>query len=1425
MKGDFTRSTYDRRKRYSGVLKQQGRVDLDADWNELVAIRDALATTTRTDVIGPCGVPKVGGGFQIGGGADLTISGGRIYVDGILCEIAESTYSTQPFGSGEALIAEGEEAGVDGRTDLVYLDVWERHVTAVEDPELLDPALNGADTTTRLQTVCHVKVAKGVAASGCDDPVADFPPSGTGTGTLSNQAVATPAEADPCDVVVTGGYRGVENRLYRVEIHTPGPLGTATYKWSRDNGAVCLPVAEFPAAPANRVRLASLGRDRVMAVRVGDWIEITDDAAELAGQPGLMAQVTEADQGTRFITLDRDVPAGAFDVARHARVRRWDQLVDVDANGLLTTDAAPEGLEDGVEVLFGGGDFRTGEYWNFAARTAGGSLEPIVNGAPQGPRHHFCPLALVTWADDGAGAFTATVLDDCRPTFPSLTTICAEDVCFDNDVCDLPAAETVQDALDRLCRERDLRFHNKHLHGWGIVCGLQVECGPDTNGTRRSVTVRNGYAIDCEGNDIYVDEEGGTTLDLFERIEAHDADNPNDPLVTDGDGEVCLTVALDGEGVRYDVERFESAGNPLKSVLGDSILMDFWESCVLRVIEFFKKQVTPGVDEDAGDENAPLVGLARRRATTLLNLLIQLFNPVNGRYVYLSLREHEILRTLYDGLRALLQSRTFCAMFAGARPFPDYPFPDDGLTTFFGKGSHTRVRLHPREPRAYTLGADDRLHIYDVNEGEMVAEVQVPGGQGAVLRDVAFDVERKRVYAIASLGDDTVFAVADVDGVTHEWRPVTVICDADLRTLGVSARVPGSVFGVGLGSGLYEINPENVDPKAGPIVEFNASGHLEIHPDGGMAFATANAPDGPTDRYDRIVRVRLQDPVITATFEVSTEAVVRTGDDDIALALRDDVSDKLYAVAEGGGQKVLLAFRGARAANPQPFPSAEIAIEDTAVRLASFPEGPLMVSFEDSYRIALVDTANDTIVTVPQAELTAFRHPVQISPVSLAVAPDGERVYALNLVSNTINRIPRERLRPENQLDLVALGSYRDAILEAFVDLFGGALQYLKDCLCHHFLVDCPDCEDDDRIYLACVSVRGGQIHQVCNFAKRKYVKSFPTVEYWMSIIPVLPMVKMAVQKFCCAVLPDLIGEYEAPGDEGVAGAKVGGNRVKGVQLRQAVSISHRLNRQVIRRDVDDRFRLTRRLGTDWLGTVGTTRVAPETAPPQKRRVAGSDIVGREAGSVKEKLEESGVDVRVVEYDPKRLGKNLLNVSGTPRDVPAGSTVTLYQKDGEVRYFSRETAPAAGDTRAIVQDLTDLRVSVLDQREAQDQLEAALERQKEVNEELLGARSEVEGLKEELAAVRRASEGEILKVRRESEEELLKVREESREALAEVKQASDEALVAVRRESEEALAERDRRITELLRTTESFEVKLRTIDRLSADVERLKQNR
>jgi hypothetical protein len=107
MKGDFTRFTFDPRKRYSAVLMQQGRVQVDADWNEQLAIGVRREREEGTDVIGGCGVPKTGGGFQVlplgPGVEDFGISAGRIYVDGIACNLVSTEETVTGFPAGDAI--------------------------------------------------------------------------------------------------------------------------------------------------------------------------------------------------------------------------------------------------------------------------------------------------------------------------------------------------------------------------------------------------------------------------------------------------------------------------------------------------------------------------------------------------------------------------------------------------------------------------------------------------------------------------------------------------------------------------------------------------------------------------------------------------------------------------------------------------------------------------------------------------------------------------------------------------------------------------------------------------------------------------------------------------------------------------------------------------------------------------------------------------------------------------------------------------------------------------------------------------------------------------------------------------------------------------------------------------------------------------
>lgn len=421
MKGDFTSFRNGHYKSYTGVLRQQGRVDLDADWNEYVGIQEHLRRTIEKDVIGACGVPKHAAGFAVDWDAargDLTISAGRIYVDGILCELEDETsYLGQPhYPSRPALDP------VDGRTDLIYLDVWQRHVTAVEDPAIREVALGGPDTTTRLQTVWQVKVLEGVGNVGCADEIQGWPPA-PGTGRLSTQETTAIDPEDPCLIAPGGGYRGLENRLYRVEIHRgSGSGGSATFKWSRDNGSVVFPIERFVPGEPTKVIVSRLGRDQVLALREGDRVEVAGDDPELDGAPGLLTRIENIDRARRELTLADDVSGVAGQ--QQPKVRRWDQTETEDTAGLdeggrrVREDEWLD-LEDGVQVRFKAGQsYRSGDYWAFTARTATGKVERLVEAEPRSVDHHYCRLALVTWSVDGT---VDAEVQDCRKEFPPLT--------------------------------------------------------------------------------------------------------------------------------------------------------------------------------------------------------------------------------------------------------------------------------------------------------------------------------------------------------------------------------------------------------------------------------------------------------------------------------------------------------------------------------------------------------------------------------------------------------------------------------------------------------------------------------------------------------------------------------------------------------------------------------------------------------------------------------------------------------------------------------------------------------------------------------------------------------------------------------------------------------------------------------------------
>lgn len=1371
MKGDFSRNTFDPRKRYRGVLMQQGRAQVDADWNEQLEIEHYRTETEAKDVIGLCGVPKDSDGFRldpllpqgIGHSTDLAISNGRIYVDGLLCEleptpVAVSFVNGQPkqatvsnltvdgyaFIKGQwvemsaddvqdkqRLRIEGVDAGqriltFDGdvtafqnstrpvmrrvltyltqpdlpsppfaaqpsggepddppelrpstRFSIAYLHVWEQHVTALDDALIREKALGGPDTATRIKTVWQVELLPLELDENAQfDCQTSFPEwdalVAPASGMLNARTQAASIPSDPCLLPPSAGYRRLENQLYRVEVQKGGSRDQATFKWSRENGSVQTTIEKIEGA---KLTVSDLGKDEALGFAGGNWVELVSDETELRGTPGPLALIVGIDPALRQITLNASVADLAED--QHLKLRRWDQTGNAATVDGIEMAADWIDLEGGIQAQFSEGTYRAGDYWTIPARTATTEIEwppygvPNTDPLPQPPRgirHHYCRLATLKYDE------VVSVRDDCRQFFPPLTRICAEDVCFDNTECQMPGAETVQDAIENLCARNDLRHHNKHLHGWGIVCGLQAHCGPDKlDDPRRHVTVRSGYAIDCEGNDII--HRADEPLDLIQMIADHEQEFPDDPLLDDGVGEVCLVLNSGDAQKPYSLEKYDPSLNSLKSLFKGTIWEDVYNDCLGELVNVFKEEI-----ESTPEASNLAVGPAQKRLTTLFNLLIQLVNT-DGRFVYLSGEkglddlntEHTILKNLYEKLRVIVQSQTFCGQFDSA-PFPDYPFAGLNspvtkppyIPTIFGKDSHTRVRVSPNGGRlVYTCGLGRMINIFDVVTNEMVAQEKFPD-DAAKVRDVAFSADGKQLYACATISNSaSLFAVADINGNRLNWHVPAVTCSARLVTLATISNTPNKVYAIGRGTGLYEFNLQNLTSPITPIHSFNATGHLVIAEQGSQAFAFATASDAGSSSslYDRVLRFNLrattsQQP-LTFFLEVNEQTVF--GSDDIAVAPHPAEGQKLYVVINPpstSNNKHLRVFNKALGTTVSSGSLVDLE-DDTAIRLAFNDVTKfLMLTYADRYCVRLLG-ANDQLVA-------DFRQPVQVSPSSLAVGFDPvkaeqKRVYVLNNVSQTITSIPALQMQPGRQVDLTLLTDYRTAVLEAFVKLAGGLLQYLKDCLCDHLLARCPECDADDKLYLACISIKGGEVYKICNFSLRKYVKSFPTVEYWLSLVPVIPLVGRAVEAFCCAALPDIFGRLTPP-RENTFGSQ---NLFVAVSLLQETNFGNLLS-QFLKQG--------QKLGGQLLKDLLDCAVIDREEPPP---LTNNSIVGMKVDEAARFLNQRGITVSGVEaYDPCSSLSHLLQSIFAPSRLGDGAGVNLVKaQDGTVRYY---TAGATG---------------------------------------------------------------------------------------------------------------------------------------------------
>lgn len=434
MHGDFSLNPLAYRDGVSRVLFQQGRVQLDSDANAQTEAHLRFLRGLAFDLIGAHG--GVGDSFMLTidpKGSGLLIQWGDYYVDGIRCvnlpavDIFSAAMGRQAIAQGVAYATQPNYFPPDdgdwtaGAKDdvLFYLDVFERHVSAGEDDSLREPALLGVDTASRAVVVWQVRAlpAKGflemlakVEKMGPLPPTWDAPYVALNLLLRSNvlmraRAVITEA-TDPCTISPDARYRGVGNRLFRVEIHDPGTAKTPpTFKWSADNAAIVYPVDELDGKSA---RLTSLGRDDRTAIAINDWVEVVDDKVLLMGVANPLLQVVDIRPHDMTVVLSEEPKNNVgTDPALHPILRRWDSEPVALRPAKSDHDAWFE-LADGVEVQFStsaavaayAAGYRTGDYWLIPARTATGDVQwPQDKGhpraiSPHGVDHHYAPLAI-----------------------------------------------------------------------------------------------------------------------------------------------------------------------------------------------------------------------------------------------------------------------------------------------------------------------------------------------------------------------------------------------------------------------------------------------------------------------------------------------------------------------------------------------------------------------------------------------------------------------------------------------------------------------------------------------------------------------------------------------------------------------------------------------------------------------------------------------------------------------------------------------------------------------------------------------------------------------------------------------------------------------------------------------------------------------
>ncbi|MFC6671248.1 hypothetical protein [Marinobacterium aestuariivivens] len=544
------------------------------------------------------------------------------------------------------------------------------------------------------------------------------------------------------------------------------------------------------------------------------------------------------------------------------------------------------------------------------------------------------------------------------------------------------------------------------------------------------------------------------------------------------------------------------------------------------------------------------------------------------------------------------------------------------------------------------------------------------------------------------------------------------------------------IYAIGKGKGLYRVEPDviaaDTKPQLTPFYAFQASGQVVVDLESRTAWCASSDETASDGLYRNIVQCDLGASGENLTPQITTplrnaQGQSLLGSGNLAMSRAEDSTNattgergaRLYCITQGsaGASKRVSAF-------PLPLsPDGMVETGGTSLGTSDLwlhwhaPGERLLVAVENECRLQPLD--RDARPT------ESARIPVQVGPVDMAASAAMEAVYTLNFVSKTVTVTPVSELAPTSAFN-DALESYRYEILLAFWGLVSNVLQYLKDCFCHHLLVKCPTCDDDEKLWLATVEIRDGQVYKICNFDRRKTVKSFPTLEYWASLIPVLPLLKKGIARFCCAILPDVFGAFRdkllpEPGRDNQSGQKA---LTEAGAIKQTQRSFNRTDRGALWEQQKKSLSFYGKTFMD----AGMQRVrGAQTAEPG---VSKQTYIGSDTPTTRAELEKRGIEVATVEtYDERYAGRYAEAYAGTPQVIEPGTRVTLIEKDGVIEFYHVEkTSPELA--------LSADELEALERRKAALELDKAGQELQRLETQKLQTESEISTLQKQLDEVR-----------------------------------------------------------------------------------------